>query len=226
MIFMPSRLLQTIFILCLSYLFLFFTGCRSTVASPPVELVVVRHLPYSHTLRLIPFACQEKLMKMAEIGEDNYLGVTFFIDIRNHSDFVFAFGAECYSFGYNCLELDIKTPDGKLHCLKKRPAVWYKNLLWDEIVPAHESRLYPVALDPRIWDGVPLLEFGDKIFIRPRFAFWVFKKDEEPRRDKSQSYRTIEELLLDVPMGSSNMKRSWKENREGELVGEWTPFTL
>lgn len=227
MIVVPHRFFQTTVVLCLSYLFLLFTGCRSTVGSPSVDLVVVRYLEsYFNAIRLTPFACQEKWIKMAEVGEDKYLGVSFFIEIRNHTDFPFAFGAEMYSCGYYCLELDIKTPDGKLHRLRKRPGVWTKNLLWDDIVPAHGSRLYPVCLDPRIWEGVPLFEFGETIFIRPRLAFWVFKKSEESRGDIGDVYRTVGELLRDESLRKDWEKRRWKEDREGELIGEWTSFTF
>ena len=154
---------------CVFAALLYACGCMSIDNSGrdiSIDILVHTRNPWSITV--LPYPYQDSLLPSDR--EDRLLNVDFFVRIKNDTNYSFLFPSEEFSFGFDALELEIVTRDGVVHHARKRAGQWTRNLPMVVTVPPHDEILYPVSLDPRIWDGIPMLSPGDKVSVCAHLA--------------------------------------------------------
>lgn len=160
--------------LCVFTALLYVCGCMrigNNCRDVSVDVLVHTHDPWSITV--LPYPYQDSLLPSDR--EARLLNVDFFARIKNNTDYPFLFPSEEFSFGFDALELEIVTKDGVRHHVKKRAGKWTRNLPMVVTVPPHDEMLYPVSLDSRIWDGLPILSPDEKVLIRAQLVKGWFK---------------------------------------------------
>ena len=151
--------------------------------------------------------CQEHLL--SEYKKNDYmLPVDLVFYIRNDTGFPMRIGEEQFTCGYYCLEIDIRLTNGNTFAAQRKEGIWYRNFISEEDVYGEKIHRRLVSLDPRLWTGLPSDVCGDKVYLRPRFAFFSFV-------NASRRYRSISDLE------AGRESKSWNRSREGELVGDW-----
>ena len=151
--------------------------------------------------------CQEHLLSGYE--KSGYLlPVDLVLYIRNDTGYHMRIGEEQFTCGYYCLEIDIRLTNGNTFAAQRKEGVWYRNFIREEDVYGEKIHRRLVSLNPRLWTGLPSEVCGDKVYLRPRLAFFSFVN--EHRR-----YRSISDLE------AGRESKSWNSSREGELVGDW-----
>ncbi len=150
-------------------------------------------------------ACQEHLLK----GYESYVlpvDLTFYV--RNDTGFPMRLGEEQFTCGYYCLEIDVRLTNGKIFSARRKEGVWYRNFLSEEEIRGEKIHRRLLSMNPRLWTGLPSEVSGDKIYLRPRLAFFSFVN--EGRR-----YKSIDDLVI------GKESSTWHGSRDGELIGNW-----
>ena len=127
-------------------------------------------------LTVMPYAYQDCLLPSNPDGR--ILNVDFFVVIRNLSNSSICIPSEEFSFGYDAIELDIITQDGRLHHMSKKSGVWTRNFPEIIEIPSHGEILCPISLDSRIWSGMPLLCAGERISVCAHLTKWSFLNEK------------------------------------------------
>lgn len=151
--------------------------------------------------------CQEHLLDGYE-KRDYMLPVDLVFYIRNDTGFLLRIGDEQFTCGYYCLEIDMRLANGKIFTVRRREGVWYRNFINEEDVCGEKIHRRLVSLNPRLWTGLPSEVRGDKVYLRPRFAFFSFV-------NAGRHYKSTSDLRAGREL------KSWNGSRDGELVGDW-----
>lgn len=148
-------------------------GCRLLqLDNAVVEIEVYPHSLDQYGLIQRPYQCQSESIEQS--GDKSDFNVDFLVLIRNISDCEVYLATESYSHGYYDLEIAIRNENGGVFNLKKRQCAWVRNLPEYLKIEGGESMLYPVSLDRRIWDGMPLIYPGEKLEIKVSFVSGSF----------------------------------------------------
>ena len=132
--------------------------------------------------------------------------LTFYV--RNDTDFPMRIGEEQFTCGYYCLEIDVRQTNGAIFVARRKEGVWYRNFISEEEIRGEKIHRRLLSMNPRLWTGLPSEVPGDKIYLRPRLAFFSFVNE-------GHHYKTISDLCAGREL------ESWHGSREGELVGDW-----
>ena len=148
--------------------------CLLQLDNAAVEIEVCPHSLDQYGLIQRPYPCQSGSIEHS--GDKSGFNVDFLVLIRNISDCEVYLAAESYSHGYYDLEVAIRNEKGNVFNLKKRQCAWDRNLPEYLKIEGGKSLLYPVSLDHRIWDGMPLIYPGEKLEIKVSFVSGAFFK--------------------------------------------------
>lgn len=169
---------------------LFLSGCMFTSTSNrAVDIDIMCHSRDPWMLTVMPYAYQDRLLPSNPA--DRILNVDFFVVIRNLSASSICIPSEEFSFGYDAIELDISTQDGRFHHLSKKPGVWTRNLPEIIEIPPHGEILCPISLDARIWSGMPYLCAGERISVRAHLTKWCFLSEKFSASDITSPVRAL-----------------------------------
>ena len=152
-------------------------------------------------------ACQEHLLSDYK-GSGYMLPVDLTFYVRNDTDFPMRIGEEQFTCGYYCLEIDVRQTNGAIFVARRKEGVWYRNFISEEEIRGEKIHRRLLSMNPRLWTGLPSEVPGDKIYLRPRLAFFSFVNE-------GHHYKTISDLCAGREL------KSWHGSREGELVGDW-----
>lgn len=153
-------------------------GCLTLSSKQSISLKIVKPMSEPTCLTMQPYQCQTDLF--SRIGDNSDPAVDFFAIVHNNSEFSILMLAEWCSWGYDNLSIVIKTQDGEYHHLRRRACIWSKNIPFGVMVNSFDSALLPVSLDMRIWENMPLLAPGEKVYVKARLSHVVLTKSKRP----------------------------------------------
>ena len=178
------------------------TQCRKV----SVEILAHSHEPYGMVLR--PYQCQSELIAKSDDASDFI--VDFMVAVRNETGQSIAFPVEHSSFGYTNMTIMISTDRRRVVRLEKRPCIWTKNILECVKVLAGEQVLIPVSLDRRLWENMPQMDVGDKMFVKALLAVELLSKS-----DDEESLLCIESNWKGLSYRETNTFSPWCKKRTG-----------
>ena len=166
-------------VMALNIVILLLSGCRSAV---PVEVSVCAASAYESGRLHTECYLKPKQCEVDGFGMDSadMLPVHAFVVIENRSPFGLAIGAQEFSIGYSCLELDVDVRGSCYHARKNSPT-WYRNLPEIEVLAPGSRMVLPVVFDPRVWDRIPsAAAIGSGLRMRPVLKGVEFLDGDKP----------------------------------------------
>ena len=119
-------------------------------------------------------------------------------------------GDEEFTCGYYCLEIDVRLANGKIFAARRKEGAWTRNFISEEEIRGEKIHRRLLSMNPRLWTGLPSEVAGDKVYLRPRFAFFSFINE-------GRHYKSIGDLVI------GKESSTWHGSRDGELIGDWLP---
>lgn len=188
--------------------FVLLDGCISSAPlrnTADIQVEIVPHIRHSCELLRQAYASMANEPSLSTNCDSMLINIDFFVAFRNLSNQVLYIPDEEFSIGHSSLELDVQTSDGILTTLKKKPGSWVRNFPAYYALPPGGSVLYPVSIDLRVWDGIPLslIKTGERYAVRVRFKGGVVL------REGHTETQPMEIFLKGVPI--AELESDWKD---------------
>ena len=185
-----------------------YSGQHKTTQTVRIWLELPDYDTCPRTFRAL--ACQEHLLKEGYKRSDYVLPVDLTFYVRNDTDYPMRIGDEEFTCGYYCLEIDVRLANGKIFAARRKEGAWTRNFISEEEIRGEKIHRRLLSMNPRLWTGLPSEVAGDKVYLRPRFAFFSFVNE-------GRHYKSIDDLVI------GKESSTWHGSRDGELIGDWLP---
>jgi len=159
-------------------LLMLLSGCLHSPSMQGPKLNIVEPVCEPTCITMLPNHGQKDLFDT--IGDTSTMAVDFFVSVYNQSGKTLLMPAEWSSWGYDNLNINIKTQDGSVRRLRRRACKWTKNIPTYVTIKPFGTVLLPVSLDMRIWENMPLVMPGEKILVKAWLSCIVAAGDDGP----------------------------------------------